>query len=293
MNSGWGEEDVADVGEERLALAGFREQIRIDLERQFRKSYRFGLVTIAAYFTALLPYYLVAYQAPVRLPIVAVTGGAVVLLGLCLVLLETGRVRPEHFQILGVAGMALIATPIVLQLVLMGNERHHLEMGLLIVTNALIFHETPFFVGAEVTMAGAWIAAVVCGDLPGARVSHGLGIGSALVVAVTVHLILQGLLRNQADLRLRDMLREAETDRLNRELGEALERVRTLRGLVPICAHCKKIRDDTGFWQKVETYVESHSHAEFTHGLCPTCLEDLKGQFESCFPAGDGPPRQD
>jgi tetratricopeptide (TPR) repeat protein len=56
-----------------------------------------------------------------------------------------------------------------------------------------------------------------------------------------------------------------------RKLAEALERVQTLRGLLPICAWCKKIRDDKGYWTQVETYITGHSAAEFTHCICPSC----------------------
>lgn len=55
-------------------------------------------------------------------------------------------------------------------------------------------------------------------------------------------------------------------------LQEALEQVKLLSGLVPICAHCKKIRNDAGFWQRMETYIESHSMARFSHGICPDCI---------------------
>ena len=54
-----------------------------------------------------------------------------------------------------------------------------------------------------------------------------------------------------------------------------MDEIKTLRGIVPICARCKKIRDDQGFWQHVEAYVSEHSYAEFSHGLCPVCLEEL------------------
>jgi len=57
------------------------------------------------------------------------------------------------------------------------------------------------------------------------------------------------------------------------ELEKALAEVRTLRGLVPICMYCKKIRDDKGFWEQLETYVSRHSEAQFSHGLCPDCLK--------------------
>jgi DNA-binding response OmpR family regulator len=56
------------------------------------------------------------------------------------------------------------------------------------------------------------------------------------------------------------------------ELQEALRQIKTLRGIVPICAGCKKIRDDAGYWNQVEAYVTAHSEATFSHGLCPECL---------------------
>lgn len=59
------------------------------------------------------------------------------------------------------------------------------------------------------------------------------------------------------------------------ELEKALAEVRTLRGIVPICACCKKIRDDKGYWNQVENYLHDHSHAEFSHGICPDCMEKL------------------
>ncbi len=48
---------------------------------------------------------------------------------------------------------------------------------------------------------------------------------------------------------------------------------------MPICAHCKKIRDDAGYWQAVEQYVSDHSQAEFTHGICPDCMKKLYGDY--------------
>jgi len=60
-----------------------------------------------------------------------------------------------------------------------------------------------------------------------------------------------------------------------RELEEALARVRQLQGLVPICAYCKKIRNDQNFWQQVEIYLSAHTDARFTHGICPDCLESV------------------
>lgn len=55
----------------------------------------------------------------------------------------------------------------------------------------------------------------------------------------------------------------------------ALAEVRTLRGIVPICANCHNIRDDEGFWHRVEVYVHDHTHADFSHGICPPCVRKL------------------
>ncbi len=68
---------------------------------------------------------------------------------------------------------------------------------------------------------------------------------------------------------------EAEREKLIGELRETLEQVKTLRGIIPICAHCKKIRDDKGYWQQVEDYLVSRSEAEFSHSLCHDCLKEL------------------
>ena len=69
--------------------------------------------------------------------------------------------------------------------------------------------------------------------------------------------------------------RELELRRSNEELQMALKEVKVLRGLIPICASCKKIRNDGGFWQQLEEYLSEHSEAEFSHGLCQPCIKKL------------------
>ena len=70
-------------------------------------------------------------------------------------------------------------------------------------------------------------------------------------------------------------LAAAEKERLIGELQEALARVKLLSGLLPICAGCKKIRDEQGFWQQMEIYIRAHSEANFSHGMCPDCAEQF------------------
>lgn len=72
---------------------------------------------------------------------------------------------------------------------------------------------------------------------------------------------------------------ELEREKLIEELRSALATVKCLTGLLPICASCKKIRDDTGYWQQVEIYIAEHSDVNFTHGICPDCIRKLYPEF--------------
>ncbi len=79
---------------------------------------------------------------------------------------------------------------------------------------------------------------------------------------------------------------DIERDALLKRLQEALGNVKTLSGFIPICAKCKKIRDDQGFWQAVESYISRHSEAEFSHSLCPDCLVTL---YPDLYPPQNDP----
>ncbi len=74
-----------------------------------------------------------------------------------------------------------------------------------------------------------------------------------------------------------ELRKEAEQDQaeLIDELRQAIERIKTLKGMLPICSSCKKIRNDEGYWQNVERYIREHSDAQFTHGICPECAKKL------------------
>lgn len=66
-----------------------------------------------------------------------------------------------------------------------------------------------------------------------------------------------------------------ELERLNKELKTANDNIRVLKGLIPICANCKKVRNDDGFWEQVEVYIRDHSEADFSHSICPNCIKEL------------------
>jgi hypothetical protein len=68
---------------------------------------------------------------------------------------------------------------------------------------------------------------------------------------------------------------EKEREKLISELQQALSEIKTLRGFLPICANCKKIRDDEGYWQQIEKYIQDRSDAQFGHSICPECAKKL------------------
>ncbi len=86
------------------------------------------------------------------------------------------------------------------------------------------------------------------------------------------------LARVKTHLSLYSMVSFLETKNL--QLQKALDEVKQLQGMLPICSGCKKIRDDTGYWNLLESYIEDHSEASFSHGMCPDCEEELYGDEE-------------
>ncbi len=126
------------------------------------------------------------------------------------------------------------------------------------------------------------------------------GASYAMVVAATAayeHLRSQGrsiMADRQAALEREVEVRraaEAEKEGLITELRGALDEVRTLQGLIPICSGCHQIRDDAGFWQQLECYLEDHSDARFSHGLCPACARRLYPDFVDDAGAGEAADR--
>jgi len=94
--------------------------------------------------------------------------------------------------------------------------------------------------------------------------------------------VLQAVVRNIT--RRKQM--EAERNQLIQDLQKALANVKSLSGLLPICASCKKIRDDKGYWSQVESYIQKHSEATFSHGMCPDCLRKWYPELNESALAG-------
>ncbi|HWR97035.1 MAG TPA: cache domain-containing protein [Candidatus Methanoperedens sp.] len=104
----------------------------------------------------------------------------------------------------------------------------------------------------------------------------GLLLALFFLLILVATLLFHRLARREIAARLR---LEEERERTLTELQQALGEVRTLSGLLPICASCKKIRDDKGYWNQIETYISGRSEAKFSHGLCPECLPKYFGDY--------------
>ncbi|SMC24566.1 hypothetical protein SAMN02746041_02046 [Desulfacinum hydrothermale DSM 13146] len=126
-----------------------------------------------------------------------------------------------------------------------------------------------------------------------------LAMAMFVIGAVGTYMALRVRLRNRsrelltvlAELRRKNKELEAEVEereqvekdkeRLIQELKEALENLRKLRGLLPICAYCKKIRDDQGYWNQLESYIAQHADVTFTHSVCPECAKKIYEELQA------------
>ena len=82
------------------------------------------------------------------------------------------------------------------------------------------------------------------------------------------------------NLLIRSILYSIERKKLLMQLENSLREIKTLKGLIPICAWCRKLRDDNGYWKLVETYIMEHTNAAFTHGICPECAKKARAEFD-------------
>lgn len=175
---------------------------------------------------------------------------------------------------------ALLASATGLLVLGLSRDVHHtVDLALVLVGAGYFLHSTAWFATTCLLTTGGWALLMV----PTTPRPEALTFGMALLMAVLLGGVFnrsrRQIVKEFIRLHTRDLARE-------QELREALEGIKTLRGLVPICAQCKKIRDDQGYWQQVETYVHDHSEAEFTHSLCPACVEAAKAEWEALLPPG-------
>lgn len=87
--------------------------------------------------------------------------------------------------------------------------------------------------------------------------------------------LVEDLEKTRAELNKQLSLKDSELSEISKNLYDAQQEIQSLAGILPICSCCKKIRDDEGYWEQLEAYIQNHSEAQFSHGLCENCIEDL------------------
>ena len=140
------------------------------------------------------------------------------------------------------------------------------------------------FSDEEQKLLGARDAAEQLGYVNAERL---LIVGSVLAVAL---LVLANLMVGREMASRRRV--EIEREKLIGELQQTLAQIKTLSGLIPICAWCKSVRNDQGYWQSVEQYVHSHSDASFSHSICPSCREKFKDEIAKAGLSNEKSPSQ-
>ncbi len=209
------------------------------------------------------------------------------------VFLETRRYAPRLGGVLLLCGFIAIAVGIgsMFGWVIFNQVGHALGMAgppLIVVTAVVAWRRghplAPLFLLAwGFLLVGMFMLALLGqGVLPNTFWTENmLHIGAGLALLLFSFALTQQV--KLLEIRYRGRLEDKVSERTT-QLTEALENVKTLKGLIPICASCKKIRDDQGFWNRMETYLQRHSDADLTHSLCPDCATDLYGEKYSASP---------
>ncbi|MFH2123366.1 MAG: response regulator, partial [Pseudomonadota bacterium] len=111
-----------------------------------------------------------------------------------------------------------------------------------------------------------------------------IGIDHYVLKPVDIRKLLTAIEKCSRDIAAKKALEShrREREKLIVELQTALDEIKTLRGILPICSYCKDIRNDEGYWERVDTYITRHTEVDFSHGICPSCLKkNFPDQYES------------
>jgi hypothetical protein len=275
-----------------MAAGGLNRRVTAYLPTHMDDQYLWGYRTVAfalgPLFMALIPLRLlflkpwtVAYQSSWE---AGITGALLILFALLAPRLR--RLLPGTEDLALLFCLICLVNNVALMAIL---KEHHQSMNFLMLQVGIStgFRRLWRFLVSQVACFGAWIISYLWLLGFDQFMPWLFGMLVTAMVALGIFLFLNRLIDELERLRSQDQGLIEVRDQLITELEAALESVKTLNGLIPICAHCKKIRNDKGYWQQVETYVSQHTEAEFTHGLCPDCADNLKSEFEKLHP-GEG-----
>ena len=261
-----------------------RDDIYNELLGLYMRGYRTAAAVIGTYYLILIPIHFVA-QAPGVGPRMIVpnllTSGVFLLSALGI---TKKWILPRQWSLVAITCL-LVPTANHLMLVgLTGRLELTSDLMLVIAAASVVSPKVKWHLIILGSCLASWFVGVLVLHPKGDMMHWGTGLFSATLVSFALHGIVSRLSWMQARLRVRDAHLAERQKHISQELREALDNVQYLRGLIPICGHCKKIRDDDGYWTQVESYIELRSKAEFTHGVCPECEATLKQEFEDILP---------
>lgn len=257
-------------------MIDLRQRVREEMVIPVVAGYRWATLLFGTYLLLLLPLYLTGPDPGRRWRILATLLAAGVL-GLCHAILRWARMDLGRVQWVAALCMGAVLGQVLTNMIVLRQLQMTSDVMLWLVACGLIFRRHIWYMGAIGTGIGAWGLALLA--VPPPSPHWILGMISALVVASIIHGYLSRIEGGLEELRIQDRIRERTNEQLIEMLGDSLENIKTLRGLIPICAQCKKMRDDQGYWQQVEHYLDARSEAQFTHGICPDCAAKFREDF--------------
>lgn len=177
--------------------------------------------------------------------------------------------------VVGAALLHVVAVVLALRLIKLTGKR----AAWILISVAILFQAVRRFIAFAEMMSGSSVPLDPLDDFLAFAISLLMLVGLALIGP-----LFQAIKRSEEVLRdaSKNAAEEAaEREKLLSELQHALTNIKELKGIIPICSYCKKVRDDEGYWHMVEAYVSAHSDAEFSHGICPNCLEQVRTSFKN------------
>lgn len=255
-----------------------RQRIHEEMIRPVVVGFRWGLRVFLVYLTCLLPLYGMTPHPGRGLRILA-TGATLVVLAFCHHRLGRPGLLTGQIQVVTGLGMVAVLGQILTNLGVLGRPEIGSDVMLWIVACGLVFRPAAWFFPAVGLGIVGWAGILLRFGVVSHPLHWTLGMVSAFVLAWVLRNYLVRISQAQEDLRIEDRIRQRTNEQLIEMLADAVDSLKTLRGLIPICAQCKKMRNDQGFWLQVEHYLNDHSEARFTHGLCPDCADKFRKEI--------------
>jgi hypothetical protein len=259
-----------------------QDRLALNIRLQMQAAYRQSSLWLGHFYVLITIWRLLFHHQASRMPLIleAMTAGAA-FYGIALFTRPLARLVGE-LENLALVMFAVILANNVILVWAFRDASGVTQFALTMVMAGAALRTLSRFLLVEALTLAAWIGSCQLWlREPLLDVCNPLVVCSGLLLGGILFRFIRGLVDALSKFRDKDHQLLLQRATLIRELREALEGVKTLRGIIPICSYCRKIRNDEGYWNQVETYLESHSDARFSHGICPDCMAPLQAEIEA------------